>query len=71
MTDKKWNKEEHDEVMRLRAQNEWSGMTDAYNSQKKLFDECKDPIQKERYGRGLIILQRTLIDATNQRKTPI
>lgn len=69
MTDKKWNKEEHDEVMRIRAQNEWIGMHAAYEQQKKLFDECKDPVQKLRYGRGLVILQRNLVNSKQDQES--
>lgn len=63
MTDKRWNKEEYDEVRKLQAQNQWSGMKDAYESQKKDYEECTDPVQKARYLRGLKILERTIISA--------
>lgn len=60
MTDKKWNTEEYKEVKKLQQQNQWSGMKDAYESQKKDYEECTDRVQKARYLRGLKILERSL-----------
>lgn len=60
MTDKKWNKEEYDEVKKLQLTHQEYQYIFAYEMQKKLFDECSDPVQKARYERGLKILERNI-----------
>ena len=58
MTNKRWSAEEWDAVRKLQSQNGWEGMVNAYESQKKDYEECNDPVQKARYLRGLKILER-------------
>lgn len=58
MTDKKWNKEEYDEVKKIQKSHEQIQREFAIEGQKKLVDSSTDPIQKAKYLRGLRILER-------------
>ena len=57
MTDKKWNQEEYN-AMKLQMPDEKKQKEFAIEMQTRLYEECKDPIQKERYKKGLEILKR-------------
>jgi hypothetical protein len=58
MTDKKWNKEEYEKVREVQKSHEEYQKEFSIEMQTRLYEECKDPIQKERYLKGLDILKR-------------
>lgn len=57
MTNKKWNKPEY-EAYKQQFPSEKKQKEFAIEMQTKMWEECRDPIQKERYKKGLEILKR-------------